>query len=440
MRTKSQLCALAIMAFAAGAPLPMDAQQGEITSSFNPGKPILPSSQYTPDAPYAATVWVFNDGRRYNDLYYNQILGAPDTDANGRQWYDPEYELTDNDIAWQEAMAPFSSDDYYKGHKSFQWVVSEIMAEMYMRRTFTLESLPEGTIYLACGHDDAPAEWYINGVQIHTVSDGWNNDEYILLTEEQKSLLKTDGTENVLAVHVHQNWGGAFADCGLYEADMWNTTTLLNTVSGGTWDCKYYMLNYNSDIETAEECGWYTAEEDESDWIAGVGPFSNDENMFYITEWPSQARPILIRRHFNLTASDLENINKGAKVYLTCSYDENPVIYLNGTKIWSATGWNDNNYTETALNDNQKKLLHEGDNILAVSLMQGGGGGHIDYGMKIVSPYEMSGISLPETDKNNQTEADLRIFNLQGQYLGTSADNLPRGLYIKGGKKLILGQ
>ena len=428
------------MAMAMTIPVPAVAQQGNITSHFNAAKPILPSSQYTPDAPYKATVWVFNDGRRYTDRYYNQILGAPATDADGREWFDPEYQLTDNDIAWQEATAPFSSDEYYKNHKSFRWVVAEIMAEMYMRRTFTLESLPEGTVFLACGHDDAPAEWYINGVLVHTVSDGWNNDEYKLLTEEEKALLKTDGTENVIAVHVHQNWGGAFADCGLYEADMRITNTLLNTVADGPWECKYYMLNYNSDIAQAEECEWYSPSEDESDWITGVGPFSNDANMFYTTEWPSQVRPILIRRHFTLTADDMANIKKGAEVSLTCSYDENPVMYLNGTKIWSATGWNDNNYAEIILNSSQKEKLHEGDNVLAVSLTQGNGGGHVDYGLKITSPYEMNSISLPDADKENLNHTDSRIFNLHGQYLGTCADTLPRGIYIRGGKKLVLGK
>ena len=361
-------------------PISAFAQQGDITSHFNAAKPILPSSQYTPDAPYKATVWVFNDGRRYTDRYYNQILGIPDADADGREWFEPEYQLTDSDIAWQEATAPFSSDEYY------------------------------------------------------------NNDEYKLLTEDQKALLKTDGTENVIAVHVHQNWGGAFADCGLYEADMRITNTLLNTVEDGPWECKYYMLNYNSDIAQAEECEWYSPSEDESDWITGVGPFSNDANMFYTTEWPSQVRPILIRRHFTLTADDMADIKKGAEVSLTCSYDENPVMYLNGTKIWSATGWNDNNYAEIILNSSQKEKLHEGDNVLAVSLTQGNGGGHVDYGLKITSPYEMNSISFPDADKENHSHTHSRIFNLHGQYLGTCADTLPRGIYIRGGKKLVLGK
>ena len=115
-------------------------------------------------------------------------------------------------------------------------------------------------------------------------------------------------------------------------------------------------------------------------------------------------------------------------------------MYLNGTKIWSATGWNDNNYAEIILNSSQKEKLHEGDNVLAVSLTQGNGGGHVDYGLKITSPYEMNSISFPDADKENLSHTDSRIFNLHGQYLGTCADTLPRGIYIRGGKKLVLGK
>lgn len=415
----------------------------EIKSHFNSSKPILPCSQYTPDAPYNATVWVYNDGQRYADQYYNHIWGTPLVDAEGREWFEPAYELTDGggtDSKWTDATAPFSSDEYYLGQKSYRWITSEIMGEIYMRRTFTLTSPMEGNIFLACGHDDAPSEWYINGTLVHTVSDGWNNDEYVLLTDEQKALIKTDGSENLIAVHVHQNWGGAFADCGLYEADMTETRTLLHTVANGPWECKYYLLNYNSDIEEAEAVGWASEDENEDDWISGVGPFSNDDNMFYITEWPSQARPILVRRHFTMTSDDMAAIDD-SELKLSCSYDENPKMYLNGTLVWSATGWNDNNYATVILNDEQKKLLHEGDNVLAVSLTQGGGGGHIDYGMELEKPFSYSGISAPgATETATEANTDIRIFNLYGQYLGTSADNLPKGIYIRGGKKLVLGR
>ena len=181
-------------------------QTMEVSSVFNPLKVILPSSQYTPETPYSASIWVFNEGKRYVDEDYNRIWATPEADADGRHWYEPSYRQGDVS-GWQSAHAPFSSDDYYLGKKSCRWIEADITGEIYIRRSFTLSSLPEGTVYLACGHDDGPSEWYINGELVHTVSDGWNNDEYCPLSDDQKALLKTDGSDNVMAVHVHQNWG-----------------------------------------------------------------------------------------------------------------------------------------------------------------------------------------------------------------------------------------
>lgn len=409
--------------------------QDKVVCTFNPKNVVLPSSQYTPDVPYQADVWVCNTGRRYSEQFYNKVWAVPENDFEGHDWFDPAFDVDNVSQEWVTATAPFSSDDYYKGHKSFRWITSEIMGDIYVRRTFSLTEPLSGAVYMSVGHDDAPSEWYINGVLVHTVSDGWNNDEYVLLTDEQKALVKTDGSENVIAVHVHQNWGGAFADCGLYVADMSVESQLLHTVSDGPWNCKYYILNYNSDISDAENGKWASLEEDEADWVNGIGPFSNDDNMFFTTEWPSQVRPILIRRHFNLSASELETAKNGV-IKLVCSYDENPKVYLNGVLIWSTSGWNDNNYTEMVLSERNKRLLQEGDNVLAVSLTQGGGGGHIDYGLKLVKDYIPTSVNhfKAVTDKE-----DNRIYNLNGQYLGTSADRLAKGIYIVGGKKKVIG-
>ena len=409
------------------------ARTPETTCTFNAANVILPSSQYTPTKPYSADVWVVTEGR-YEDQYYNKVWGEPSVDASGRQWYEPEYELTSGSrIDWKNARAPFSSDEYYLGQKSYQWAKPEMMGEMYMRRSFTLSSMPEGKIYLTCGHDDAPSEWYINGQLVHTSSDGWNNEEYYLLSDEEKDLLKADGSENILAVHVHQNWGGAFADCGLYEADMRVSTVLLPTVADGAWPCSYYILNYNSDIAVAEKGGWASLEENEEDWINGFGPMSNDQNIFLVTEWASQVRPILIRRHFSLDEDEILTLpDFDATLYI--SYDENPRVYLNGTLIWSASGWNDNDYATYKLSAKNKELLREGDNVLAVSMQQGGGGGHIDYGLELTSNKGEHGSAC--SIKGDNEAADSRVYNLQGLYLGDSTENLPAGFYIVGGKKI----
>ena len=111
-------------------------------------------------------------------------------------------------------------------------------------------------------------------------------------------------------------------------------------------------------------------------------------------------------------------------------------MYLNGERIWSASGWNDNNYATINLSAEQRALLREGDNVLAVSLLSGNGGGHVDYGIKVMSPYEASGISVPSAGK--KAEADSRIYNLYGQYVGTDTSRLARGIYIVGGRKMVI--
>lgn len=436
MNLKPFQVSLCAMALALAQTVPVAAQV-QIKSTFNANNVILPSSQYTPSEPYSADVWVFNENQRYDGQFYNKIWATPDDDASGRKWYDPDYELTDGSIAWQQATAPFSSDAEYRGQPSFRWVEAEIMGEMYMRRTFTIDEPVLKNIYLACGHDDAPSEWYINGVLVHSVSDGWNNDETVLLTAEQKELIKMDGTPNVLAVHVHQNWGGAFADCGLYEADMSESKYYLAPVEYGSWPCKYYLLNYNTDLADAEAANWASLEEDENDWIEGVGPFSNDENMFYITEWPSQARPILVRRHFNLTADDLQKIMEGT-LQLLCSYDEFPIVYINGERLWSANGYNDNNYAEYTIPEEMKQKLRVGDNVLAVSLQQGGGGGHIDYALALVSDYVPLSIGNVVSNANGRIK-DGRIYSTTGVYLGKDSHNLQKGVYIVDGRKTVMG-
>ncbi|MCR4591948.1 MAG: hypothetical protein K5672_02180 [Bacteroidaceae bacterium] len=226
--------------------------------------PILKSSRWSQEA-YTAKVLVANSAIDYGEwtdqnVYYNMLVleDGPALDANGKAWYEKDYdELTltedeygvteDGFFRWETQKAPFHSNAEYKGMPSFQWTANSIIADIYIRRTFTTDNMLAGDVYLACGHDDAPCEYYINGVLVwqatgmdiayydyiyekdddgNNIGDpidsiphykqGWNDDEIYKLTEEQKDLIRIGGEENILAVHVHQNWGGAFADCGLY--------------------------------------------------------------------------------------------------------------------------------------------------------------------------------------------------------------------------------
>lgn len=239
---------------------------------------VLPSTQYDGDIEWKAWTWVYNSGVAYGDWNtdnpnYNMVFGAPSDDAEGRKWYEPGYDMgpkydldnltgdinwdTNEPIVWEEHTAPFSSDETYNGRRSYQWTTFDIMADIYVRRTFTTDQLLSGPVYLACGHDDAPCEYYINGELVFSrdgyetdengnILNGWNNGEYILLTDEQKALIKLNGEENVIAFYVHQNWGGAFADCGIYTRlegglDMgyttpWEGKVLFNNIGGYNFD------------------------------------------------------------------------------------------------------------------------------------------------------------------------------------------------------------
>ena len=157
-------------------------------------------------AEYSVQAVTFDSGVNYgngteSNPNYNQIVGVPETDSKGRNWY--EFDYTCN---WQEMTAPLNN-----------WCQGGNFGDIYARRTFYYdEEMPE-ELFLACGHDDAPCEYYLNGELIWSVTDGWFEQEIYKLTSAQKALLRP-GELNVLAFHVHQNWGGMYADCGLYTS------------------------------------------------------------------------------------------------------------------------------------------------------------------------------------------------------------------------------
>ena len=207
---------------------------------------------------------------------------------------------------------------------------------------------------------------------------------------------------------------------------MAQTTTvqLLPTKEAGPWPCAYYLLNSNEELGQLEPKTWAGRCVSENDWIMGYGPLSNSPDSFRTTPWGSEVQPLLVRRHFTLTADDMAVLAKST-VTLSCSYDEHPRLYLNGVLLWSYDGWNDNDYAVRTLTSRHKALLREGDNVLAVSLRQGAGGGHIDYGLTMTRPGSADAIQAV-VDEQDDHEA---VYNLAGiRQMHAS------GIYVKGNR------
>ncbi len=165
---------------------------------------ILPAKKYGGD--YSAYTWLANADFDYGEWNtgnpnYNVIIGVP-AENNGKAWFAPG----------------FSVDGWNYGQDLPQFGDGR-PADVYAVRYFTVDGEIPSTLYMPAPHDDAPCEYYINGELIWSETDGWYEDEVVRLTDEQKALIKTDGkTINVFAFHVHQNWGGRYADGGLYTA------------------------------------------------------------------------------------------------------------------------------------------------------------------------------------------------------------------------------
>lgn len=180
---------------------------------------ILPS-YYKDKTSYPVTAMIFNDNinwdqwRNTHDGKTGIIVGTPPADSNGHQWYENEYQLTETgNRKWEQMTTPLGTGT---------WANDNITADIYIRRSFNVTSQIEGRVMVKSCFDDAPCEIYLNGHLLVSYPDGdpdGSLDAMYLLTEEQQEWLKTDGSENILAMHVHNDFGGSNADFGLYIAE-----------------------------------------------------------------------------------------------------------------------------------------------------------------------------------------------------------------------------
>ncbi|MBE6672228.1 MAG: discoidin domain-containing protein, partial [Ruminococcaceae bacterium] len=138
------------------------------------------------------------------------------------------------------------------------------------------------------------------------------------------------------------------------------TTTLID--KGSDWS---YTWTANAE-ETLPE-GWSAADYDISGWDVGTAPFGNGYFGDRVTTLDGVAKSLYA---YDFEVTDLSDI-----VVLTMEirYDENPVIYINGTEVWSANNYHDGAYLTVDLSDKLDTLV-EGTNRIALYLENKMGG------------------------------------------------------------------
>ena len=112
-----------------------------------------------------------------------------------------------DDSKWSEGLSGFGTKTTPGAKVATEWTSGDI----WIRRTFTLDSLPLRP-HMSIHHDE-DADVYING-RLAASLKGFTTGYYLTPLDGAGSKLLTLG-ENTLAIHCHQTAGGQYIDCGL---------------------------------------------------------------------------------------------------------------------------------------------------------------------------------------------------------------------------------
>lgn len=112
-------------------------------------------------------------------------------------------------------------------------------------------------------------------------------------------------------------------------------------------------------------------------WQEGRSGFASERmaNISTGTKWDKER--IWLRKPINYPRTSPNDI-----VVLQLRHDEDAEVYVNGSLLMKAAGYN-GGYDTYLLESNQKQLFHEGPNVVAVFCRNNGGGQAIDLGLTV---------------------------------------------------------
>ena len=156
--------------------------------------------------------------------------------------------------------------------------------------------------------------------------------------------------------------------------------TIAPMADEGGWQARY--------TREVQQDGWQKPDFNDAAWREGTAAFGSPDLSFVRTRWSEENSDLYVRRTIDVTAADLQE-----ELMLIYSHDDVFELFINGTKV-ADTGETWREGIRLPLNDELKKLLHPGKNVIASHCHNTIGGAYTDFGLYSKVKTDNGGIQL----------------------------------------------
>lgn len=273
-------------------------------------------------------------------------------------WTSPSFD----DSEWSTSFAPFGQVATRPGKISTVWKDTDTL---WLRKTFNLTQydFEASTLQFYLAHSGSITV-YVNGKEVYSSSSAMS--EYTIVTVSQERDEFVLG-ENVIAVKVTGNSSGRYFGLSLRalpptsEGSVIDTRVLVN--KGAEWT---YFVSASDDF--GESGAWTGIDFNTSAWKKANAPLGARATGVAGSDWCDETPYIWARYEFNVDdPKDLAKVN----IHMNAWFDDEVVVYINGTEIFRDSGWNDG-YTNYDIDAHVNFV--SGKNVIAVRLHQHSGG------------------------------------------------------------------
>ena len=321
------------------------------------------------------------------DWKYILLEGSDhETDPDTNHWVwsgQPEGWLDDgfDDRDWDVDPAPFTGSPYPNAVGQTNTGIS--LFRLFLRKEFTVSDLSEIThLTMNIIYDENPTV-YINGHEVW-YADGYKDTVYTPVNLDGAIPYLREGS-NVVEVAIGNNYGGQVFDL-----------SLLATVEGlpyGSFEAQsvwqYVFLTGGTTLEAPT--GFHTGGTVEG-LLEAQGAFANTGTAVQtVNTYFAQSGNFTayFRKAFRIDDPSLVT-----KMKIRFLYDEDPEVWINGTSVWSTTGYHDSGYTTIDLSS-YIGLLNAGTNYISARICNAYGGTCFDMALDCTIFDPLSGDLTP---------------------------------------------